>query len=402
MSYIVVVNPSILSSDGTGMPFAGVLTATVLVSFIATILMGLIAKLPFALAPGMGLNAFFTYTLILGEQIPWQTALGMVFWSGAFFTVISITPLREMIVKAIPHHLRLAMACGIGLFLTVIGLKNALLIEASPATLVTSASMSAELGFALIGLFVMIYFLRKKNPASFLIGILLVFILAVSFGKAALPDAYFSMPDFRSVFFELDLWGGLKWAYIPSVFTLVITDLFDSVSTFIGVSESSGMLDKNGEPKNMKKALFVDALATMFSGVFGTSPVTTYIESSAGCEVGGRGGITAVSCALCFLPCLFLSPLIAAVPSYATAPVLLLVGAMMFRSVAKIDFSKWEKSVPAFLTMILIPMTFSITQGLLWGFLSHVVLFLMSGRSKELSPMMYLLAIISVMLIFSG
>tara|TARA_R110000868_G_scaffold248282_6_gene504672 strand:- start:24 stop:1283 length:1260 start_codon:yes stop_codon:yes gene_type:complete len=391
MSYIIVVNPAILSTAGTGMSFSGVLTATVLVSFLSTLFMGVFAKLPFALAPGMGINTFFTFTLILGEKIPWPAALGLVFWSGVFFILVSITPLRQKIVHAIPLHLRLGMSCGIGLFLTFIGLKNASIITSSPATFVTNAPVSFAMCMAIIGLFVTVFFMRKKNPASFLIGILVVTVFSIVAGEVSLPTTLFSMPDFESTFFKLDIWGGLKWAYIPSIMTLIITDLFDSVSSFIGVSTSANLLDEKGEPKNLKQALFVDALATFMSSLFGTSAATTFIESSAGTEVGGRTGMTSVVTSLCFLPFLFLAPLLGVIPAYATAPVLIIVGALMFRNVAKLDFERLEEVVPLFLTVVLIPLTFSISQGILWGFFAHVVLFVLSGRSKEIEPIMYTL-----------
>lgn len=399
MSYIIVLNPAILSTEGTGMSFTGVMTATIMVSFLATLLMGLFAKLPFALAPGMGLNAFFTYTLILGDQIPWQQALGMVFWSGVFFVVISVTPLREHISRSIPKHLRHALAVGIGVFLAFIGFKNSLFIEAHPATFIHNAPFSFDLALAALSLFVILFFLRKKHPASFLIGILGVTVVALIAGKVQLPERFVSSPDFSSVFFKADLAGSLKWAFFPSIVTLIVTDMFDSLSTFIGVAETSKMLDKNGEPKNLKKALFVDAVATMISGLFGSSSATTYIESSAGTNVGGRTGLTAVVTALCFLPFLFLSPLLSIIPSYATGPVLIVVGFLMFSSIRNLDFHKFEDSLPAFLTILLIPLSFSITHGLFWGILAHVVLYVLSGRRKELNPILVGLSVIAILLL---
>tara|TARA_R110000868_G_scaffold242548_1_gene498075 strand:+ start:43900 stop:45159 length:1260 start_codon:yes stop_codon:yes gene_type:complete len=400
MSYIIVVNPAILSTAGTGMSFSGVLTATVLVSFLSTMLMGVFAKLPFALAPGMGINTFFTFTLILGENIPWPAALGLVFWSGVFFIIVSVTSLRQKIVHAIPSHLRIGMSCGIGLFLTFIGLKNASIIASSNATFVTNAPVSWAMCLAIVGLFVTVYFMRKRNPASFLIGIMTVTLISIAFQRVSLPQTLFSMPDFESTFFKLDIWAGLKWAYIPSILTLIITDLFDSVSSFIGVSTSANLLDEKGEPKNLKQALFVDAIATFLSSLFGTSAATTFIESSAGTEVGGRTGLTSIVTSLCFLPFLFLAPLLGVIPAYATAPVLIIVGALMFRNVAKLEFDKLEEVIPLFLTVVLIPLTFSISQGILWGFFSHVVLFLLAGRAKEIKPIMYALGVGGIGFIF--
>lgn len=400
MSYIIVVNPSILSTPGTGMNFSGVMTATILVSFLSTLLMGAFAKLPFALAPGMGLNAFFTFSLILGEKIPWPQALGLVFWSGIFFLIISITPMREMIAQSIPKHLRLALSCGIGLFLTFIGLKNAMMIEANPVTFVTHAKLSGELGLSLIGLLIMVFLLKRKNPAGFLIGIISVTLLGLLFGKVSLPAQIFAKPDFSSHFFKMDLVGSLHMAYIPAILTLIATDLFDSLSTFIGVAHAADMLDEKGGPKNIKSALLVDAIATTCSGLFGTSAATTYIESSAGAEVGGRTGLTSIVTALCFLPFLFLGPLASMIPAYATAPVLILVGAMMFKNVQQLDFSGPAKSVPTFLIIVLIPLTFSITQGILWGLVTHVVLHLILGKHGELGPISVVLGLLSGALLF--
>ncbi len=391
MSYIIVVNPAILSTEGTGMSFSGVLTATVLISFLSTFLMGVFANLPFALAPGMGINTFFTFTLILGEKIPWPEALGLVFWSGVFFLIISLTSLRQKIVEAIPSHLRIAMSCGIGLFLTFIGLKNAFIITSSPATFVTHAPFTWPLALAVLGLLLTVFFMRRKNPASFLIGIVFVSILSLVFGLSSLPAHYFSMPDFNSTFFKLDIMKAINISYIPIIVTLIVTDLFDSVSSFIGVSTSANLLDKNGEPKNLKQALFIDAIATFFSSLFGTSAATTFIESSSGTEAGGRTGLTAIVASFCFLPFLFLSPVLSSIPIYATAPVLIIVGSLMFKNISKINFQEIEIAIPAFLTIILIPLTFSISQGIMWGFFTHVVLFLVFKRHKDLSPIMLVL-----------
>lgn len=398
MSYIVVLNPAILATQGTGMSFSGVLTATVLLCFLMTLLMGVYAKIPFAVAPGMGINAFFTYSLILGQKIPWETALGMVFWSGVLFCLISFTPIRVSIAKAIPLHLRQASAAGIGLFLTFIGLKNLGLVVSDPVTFVKMGNLDKTTLVSGMGMLLSLYLLKKKNPFSFIAGIMLVTGIAFFVGWIAIPTTFVSQPDFSSVFLKLDIWGSLKLAYLPAILSLMFTDLFDSISTFMGVSQASGLME-NGEPKKLKQGLIVDAIATLTAGLFGTSSGTAYIESSAGVEVGGRTGMTSVVTALCFLPCFFLSPLAQMVPAYATAPVLILVGALMFRSVKELELESLENLIPAFLTLVLIPLTFSITQGLLWGFISHVGLYLVCGRSKEISPVLCVLSLISVALL---
>jgi adenine/guanine/hypoxanthine permease len=396
MAYIVVVNPAILSTEGTGMAFSGVLTATVLVCFSMTLLMGLYAKLPFAVAPGMGINAFFTFTIILSQKVWWQTALGIVFWAGVLFLVISITPIRETIAKAIPSELRLGTAAGIGVFLTFIGLKNAGLIASDPVTFVKLGDLGVPALLTVLATAITIWLLTKKSAFAFLAGIFFATLLGAAFGFVKMPDKIFSAPDFQTVFLKLDIWGALKLSLLPAIIGILFTDLFDSISTFIGVAHSANLLDENGNPKNLRQGLVVDSFATFGAGLAGTSSGTAYIESIAGINVGGRTGMTSVFTALCFLPCFFIAPLAGVVPTFATASVLILVGASMFRSVSNISFSKIEEGLPAFLTIILIPLTFSITQGILWGFISHTGLYLMVGRRREISPVMYVLAALSV------
>jgi AGZA family xanthine/uracil permease-like MFS transporter len=396
MAYIVVVNPSILSTPGTGIPFSGAMTATVLVCFTLTMLMGLYARLPFAVAPGMGVNGFFTFNLILSRHIPWPVALGMVFWAGVLFLVLSVTPVREAIVKAIPQGLRSATAVGIGVFLTFIGLRNTGLVAADPVTLVRLGVLDHRTLLMILGLAVTLWFSERRNPLAYLAGILSVTAVAVAAGMVQVPAQLFSAPDFQSVFLKLDPWGALRLALVPAIVSLMFTDLFDSLSTLIGVAQASNMLDKDGNPVNLKQGLIVDSFATLGAGLFGTSSGTAYIESAAGISAGGRTGLTSVVTALCFLPCFFVAPLAGMVPAYATAPVLILIGAAMFRSVAAIDFTRLEDGLPAFLTIVLIPLTFSITQGILWGFISHVGLYCLAGRRREVHPVMYVLAAISV------
>ena len=396
MAYIVVVNPSILSTEGTGMAFSGVLTATVLICFVMTLLMGLYANLPFAVAPGMGINAFFTYTIILGQKVAWPVGLGIVFWAGVLFLLISATPIRVTIAKAIPPNLRLATAAGIGIFLTFIGLKNAGFIAADPVTFVRLGTLDHKAILTILSIGITVWLMKRKSPFAFLAGIFFVSLVAWTAGLVKAPERLFSAPDFSSVFFKLDIWGALKLSLLPAIISILFTDLFDSISTLIGVSQASGMVDEEGHPRNLKEGLIVDAWATLGAGLVGTSSGTAYIESVAGINMGGRTGLTSVFTALCFLPCFFLAPLAGSVPSYATASVLILVSASMFRSVAQLSLAQIEDALPAFLTIILIPLTFSITQGILWGFISHVALYLMVGRHKEIHPVMYALAVVSI------
>jgi adenine/guanine/hypoxanthine permease len=396
MAYIVVVNPTILSTPGTGMAFSGVLTATVLICFSMTLLMGLYAKLPFAVAPGMGINAFFTFTIILTQKVWWQVALGIIFWAGVLFLLISVTPVRETIAKAIPAELRIGTAAGIGIFLTFIGLKNAGLITSDPVTFVRLGTLGVETVLAILGVLLTIFLMTRGSSLALLAGIFFVTIAGWALGLLKAPPSFFSAPDFHTVFLKADIWGALKLSLLPAIVAILFTDLFDSISTFIGVAHAADLLDENGNPRNLKQGLIVDSFATLGAGLAGTSSGTAYIESIAGINSGGRTGLTSVFTALCFLPCLFIAPLAGMVPAYATAPVLLLVGASMFKSVGAIDFRKIEEGLPAFLTIILIPLTFSITQGILWGFISHVGLYLVVGRRREIHPVMFVLAVMAI------
>jgi AGZA family xanthine/uracil permease-like MFS transporter len=399
MAYIVIVNPGILSTPGTGMPFSGALTATVLVASSMTLLMGLYARLPFAVAPGMGLNAFFAFTIVIQNKVPWQTALGMVFWAGVLFLVVSVTPLRERIALAIPPALRSAAGAGIGLLLTFIGLRNAGLVVSDPATIVRMGTLDHRAVFLVLGVLVAAMLMRRGNPLAFLTGIFAVTVLAWATRYARLPDRIFAAPDFSSTFLAVDVRGALRASLLPAIVAILFTDLFDSLSTFIGVSGAAGLTDPDGRPLNLRRGLTVDALATLTSGLAGTSPGTAYVESIAGIRMGARTGLASVVTALCFLPCFFLAPLAAAVPGYATAPVLLLVGASMFQSISTLDFSSIEDVLPAFVTVILIPLTLSITQGILWGFLLHAGLYTVTGRWKEVGGALWLLAALSAALL---
>ena len=395
MSYIVVVNPTILSTPGTGIPFSGALTATVLVCFTMTLLMGVYAKLPFGVAPGMGLNAFFAYTLVINGGIPWPVALGIIFWAGVLFLLVSATPLRERIATSIPPGLRLSVAAGIGLLLTFIGLRNAGLIEADPATLVRLGTIDYRAAFLLAGLLVAVAMMRRGSSLAFLASIFLITAAAWAAGLAAPPDRIVSPPDFESVFLQLDIIGALQLALLPAIVAIMFTDLFDSLSTFIGVATASGLTEPDGRPLNLRRGLIVDAIATFGAGLAGTSSGTAYVESIAGIRMGGRSGMASVVTALCFVPCFFVAPLAAAVPAYATAPVLILVGATMFATIAGLDFSSIETSLPAFVTVVMIPLTFSITQGILWGFILHVLLYAIVGRRREVPAMLWILAVVS-------
>ena len=399
MAYIVVVNPAILSSPGTGIPFSGALTATVLVCFSMTLLMGLYARLPFGVAPGMGLNAFFTYTLIINGGVPWPIALGIIFWAGVVFLLISATPLRERIAMAIPPSLRSATAAGIGLLLTFIGLQNSGFIAANPATMVGVGPLDHRALLTLAALLISVWLSRRDNPFAYLAGIAFVTTGAWITGYLTPPTSWFSAPDFSSVFFKLDIAGALKLSLVPAMITVMLTDLFDSLSTFIGVAQAANLVDEKGEPKNLRQGLIVDSFATLGAGLFGSSSGTAYVESIAGIRMGGRSGLTAVVTAFCFLPCLFIAPLAGAVPPYATSAVLIVVGVSMFQAVTRVGWERLEEALPAYVAVVLIPLTFSIPQGLLWGFVLHAALHGVVGRGREVRPMLWGLAVLAAALL---
>jgi AGZA family xanthine/uracil permease-like MFS transporter len=389
-SYIIVVNPGILSQ--AGLPFSGVLTATVIVCFFSSLMMGLYARNPILVAPGMGLNAFFTFSAVLGMQVPWPVALGAVFWSGIVFLLLSVFNIRTYIVKAIPRPLRYAIAAGIGLFITLIGLVNARFIIANPATILGIGPLTPALLTFLVGLLVTAVLVIRQVKGAILIGIVFTTLAAYPLGRwwggeAALVNwqGIFAAPDF-SLLLRLDLVHSLTWAVLPVIFAFVFTDLFDSLSTLVGLAEAANLVDEQGEPRNIKRSLLTDAVATTLAGLVGSSPGTAYIESAVGIEAGGRTGLTAVVAALLFLPFLFLAPLLSVVPAIATAPALVLVGTFMIRPVVKINWSQLDDAIPAFLAMVLIPFTYSITQGIIWGFLSFTALKFASGKGRQVSP----------------
>ena len=399
MSYIVFVNPTILATPGTGITFSGALTATVLIAFSMTLMMGLYARLPFAVAPGMGLNAFFAYTIVLQNQVPWQTALGIVFWAGVLFLIVSATPLRERIAAAIPPALRIAAAAGIGLLLTLIALRNVGVVVGDSVTVVRLGELDHRVLFLLAGIMVAFVLQRRGNPLAYLASILAVTLAAWVLRYAPPPDRLFSAPDFSSVFLQLDVFGALQLALLPAIIAIMFTDLFDSLSTFIGVATASGLTERDGKPLNLRRGLLVDAFATLGAGLAGTSPGTAYVESIAGIRMGGRTGRASVVTALCFLPCFFIGPLASAVPAYATAAVLVLVGLAMFQTITKLDFNSIEDALPPFMTVVLIPLTLSITQGILWGFILHALLYALSGRAREVPGVLWALAVLSVALL---
>ena len=412
--YIIVVNPSILSQSG--LPFNGVLTATVLLSFVCSLMMGLYARNPIVVAPGMGLNAFFTFTAVKGMGIRPEVALGAVFWAGVLFLILSVLNVRSALVRTIPKPLRYAVSAGIGLFITLIGFENARFIVANPATLVSLAPLNEPIMLTFIfGLLLTSVLVVRNVPGAIILGITVTTLVAipigrwwgdasmVNFGQKTLVNfqGFMAAPDF-SLIGKLDLVNSLQWALWPVIFAFVFTDLFDSLSTFVGVAEAGDLHDENGEPRHLNRSLLTDAVATTLAGLLGTSPGTSYIESAVGIAQGGRTGLTAIVAGSLFLPFLFLSPLLSIIPAIATAPALVLVGAFMMQPVTKIRWNQLDDALPAFLALVLIPFSYSITQGIIWGFLSWTVVKLAVGKRHEVPLGLWIVDIFCVLALVSG
>jgi len=405
--YIIVVNPSILSQ--AGMPFEGVLTATILVSAFSSIMMGIYARNPILIAPGMGINAFFAYSVVLGMGVKWEVALGTVFWSGIIFLILSILNIRTLILKSIPKQIRFGISAGIGLFITFIGFVNAKFIVSNPATLLGIGKIDVAIITFFVGLIITSILVVKKIKGALILGIFITTLLSIPIGRIY-GDAYASFgtstliawkglcanPDF-SLILKLDFIGSLKFSLFPVIFAFLFTDMFDSIATFIGVAEAGNLLDENGEPLRIKESLIADAFSTTISGLLGTSSGTSYIESAAGVEEGGKTGLTAVIAGILFLPFMFFSPLISIVPPIATAPALILVGVFMMKPIIKINWNNFDDSIPAFLGMILIPLTNSITQGIIWSFISWTLIKILTGKKEEVSLMLIIIDLFAVL-----
>jgi len=400
MSYIIAVNPGILGE--TGMDKDALIGVTILAAAFGTMLVGLWANVPFAMAPGMGLNAMFTYMLVKGHGASWQTALGVVFLSGLVFLLLTLIGAREKIVAAIPLSLRLGAGAGIGLFITFIGLSKLGFIVANPNTLVALARpFSPEVGLGLLGLMIMCVLTVRKIPGAILIGIIFVTLIGAMFGLAdtsalAEKGAISAPPSITPILLKLDILGALRLSLIGAIFSFMFVDLFDSVGTIVACSHEAGLIGPDGKISKINRMLEADAIATLAGAVMGTSTTTTYIESGAGITEGGRTGLASVVTGLLFLAALFITPLISAVPKFATAPALIMVGVFMFRSIGKIDLSDFTSAMPAFLTIILMPLTYSISTGLAFGFLAHIVLTLAAGRARKVGLVMWIIGALSL------
>ena len=395
MAYIAFVNPQILSE--AGMDAGAVFVATCLAAAIGSAIMGLYANYPIAQAPGMGLNAFFTYGVVLGLGYPWQTALGAVFISGICFMALSVLPIREWVVNAFPRSLKLATSAGIGFFLAIIAMRNAGLVEGSEATLVTLGDVTAAPAvLAVVGLVLIAALEARRVTGGPIIGILTVTVIGLALGVSPFRGVVDLPPSIAPTLFVLDIGAALDIALFGVIFAFLFTDLFDTAGTLIGVAHQADLLDAEGRLPRVRKALVADSTATTLGALLGTSPVTSYIESAAGVKAGGRTGLTAVTVSVLFLATLFLSPLADTIPAYATAAVLLFVTCLMARSIADIDWSDVTEYAPAVVLAVTIPLSFSIADGIAAGFITYAAIKLLSGRAREAQPAVLILAAVFV------
>jgi AGZA family xanthine/uracil permease-like MFS transporter len=397
MAYIIFTNPDILS-DGTGMDREALIAVTCIVSAAATITVGLLANAPIAMAPGMGLNAFFAYSLVLGDKVPWETALGVVFLSGLFFWIMTLFGLRRKLVEAIPASLVSAISVGIGLFITFIGLKNlGVVVQGTEATLVKAGRLGATVLIGLCGLVVMLFLEMIKIKGALLVGIVFSTVLAAVFGYIPKPEQWITTNlDLSAVALRLDIIGALKWSLFGSIFTLMFIDMFDSVGTLVACCHQANMVDEKNGIRGLGMLLGLDAVATMLGALLGTSTTTAYIESAAGIEQGGRSGLTSVVSGILFLLALVFVPIVEIVPSYAAAPALIMVGLFMMKEVKKIDLTNLDEAFPAFIIMVMIALSYSISTGLAFGFISYALMKLISGKARDVKPAMWIIAVFSL------
>jgi len=394
MAYIIVVNPQILAQ--AGMPPEGVLFATCISDAAATLVMGLYANYPIALAPGMSLNAYFTYSVCLGMHVRWQTALGVVFISGVLFVLLTVTRVREQIVNGIPDCLKHSTAAGIGMFIAFVGMRNAKLVVANPATFVSIGNFSDhEVQVACFGLALTLVLMARKIHSAIVLGILGTTLVGIFRGMAQWPTSIVAMPHPSTTLFRLDLRGAVHLGLFEIIFVFLFVDLFDNVGTLVGVCEQGGFV-KDGKIPRVGRALLADAVGTVFGSLSGTSTVTSYIESAAGVAAGARTGLANVAVAGLFLVAIFFSPIAAAIPGFATAPTLILVGALMTQSIARVDWSEFSEAFPAFVTVLATPLTFSIATGLSLGVISYTVVKSAAGKFREVNLLIWILTVLFI------
>jgi adenine/guanine/hypoxanthine permease len=392
MAYIIVVNPEMLAQ--TGMPAEGVLFATCVSAAMATLVMGLWANYPLALAPGMSLNAYFTYSVCLGMQVPWQTALGAVFISGILFLVLTVSRIREQIVNGIPNSLKHSTVVGIGLFIAFVGLRNAKIVTANPATFVGLGDFSDhEVQLACFGLLLTLVLMARKVDGAILLGILGTTLAAIWFKMAHWPAAIVSLPHPAGTLLQLDVRGALHLGLFEIIFAFLFVDLFDNVGTLVGVCEQAGLI-KDGKIPRVGRVLMADAAGTVVGSLTGTSTITSYIESAAGVAAGARTGLSSVLVAALFLLAMFFSPVAAAIPQFATAPALILVGALMTQSVMQVDWPDFTEAFPAFVVIVTMPLTFSIATGLSFGVICYTLAKVAAGKFREVSVVVWVLTVL--------
>ncbi|MGI5975501.1 MAG: NCS2 family permease [Paludibacter sp.] len=396
MAYILAVNPSILSA--TGMDQAALFTTTALASIVATLLMAFWAKLPFALAPGMGLNAFFAFTVVLTMGYSWQFALTAVLIEGVIFILLTIFNVREAIVNAIPKSVRLAISAGIGLFIAFIGLQNAGIVVKHEATLISLGNITSGTALlGMIGLIITSVLVVKNVRGNLLIGIILTALIGIPMGLTQVKGFVSLPPSIEPIFCKFEFEHIFTFDMLIVVFTFLFVDIFDTLGTLVGVSTKAKILDKDGNVPRIKQAFMADAIGTTAGAILGTSTVTTYVESAAGVTAGGKTGMTAFITAMCFVVALFFSPVFLAIPGAATAPALILVGLYMLEPIKQLDFSDFSESIPAFICIIAMPLAYSIAEGITLGVLSYVFINLISGNFKKISIGMYVLAVLFIL-----
>ena len=398
MAYIIFVNPDILSD--AGMPFEGVFIATIAGIILGTLAMAVLTNYPFALASGMGLNAFFAYSVVIGMGVPWEVALGIIFFEGILFIILSVTPIREMIVNAIPMCLKTGISTGIGLFIAFIGFGNAGFVEPYEATFVEVGEILTGTGLvAMVGLVVTGILYALKIKGALLWGIIVATLFGFIPGITEMPEAVFQMPsmgDWGQVFFQLEIRAVFDLGLIAVILSFLFVDLFDTAGTLVGVSQQAGYLDEDGNLPKASRALLADAIGTTGGALFGTSTVTTYIESAAGVAEGGRTGLTGVVTAFLFFLSLFFMPLVGMVPSAATAPALIIVGTMMMTNITSLDWDDYTEILPAFMTMVSMPFMYSISDGIAIGFIVYPLIKLFTGQGEDVHWLVYTLGVIFV------
>jgi len=396
MAYIIFVNPAILSA--AGMDKQALIIVTCIVSAVMTIITGLFANAPIAMAPGMGLNAFLSYTLVLGGKITWQMGLGVVFLSGLLCWLLTLLGLRKRLVKAIPVSLVSAISVGIGLYIAFIGLQDMQVIVKNEKTLVSAGPLTGTVAIGLCGLLLMAFLQIKRIKGALLIGMMFSTVLAIAAGFVQRPAHLVSVDfDITPIAFKLDILGALKWSLLGNIFALMFIDMFDSIGTLVACCHEAKMVDEKGTIKGLDRLLQIDAAASMLGAVLGTSSIASYIESASGIEEGGRTGLTSVVTGLCFLVALIFVPVVGIVPKYATAPALVMVGLFMMKEIKRIDFANLQEAFPAFIIMVMTALSYSISTGLAFGFISFVFIKTISGRARDVKPTMWIIAVLSVL-----